>query len=66
MCGIAGLITSPAKPLPISELSDRINAMQAALVHRGPDHQANELAHCWPIRDPPTPIFQVDRRAATK
>ena len=44
MCGIAGLITSPAKPLPISELSDRINAMQAALVHRGPDHQAIYLS----------------------
>ena len=40
MCGIAGLISNPKKPLPKEQLSARINAMQAALEHRGPDHQA--------------------------
>lgn len=39
MCGIAGLITSPVKPLTKDDLTDRINAMQTALLHRGPNHQ---------------------------
>ena len=39
MCGIAGLITSPVKPLTKNDLTDRINAMQTALLHRGPNHQ---------------------------
>lgn len=44
MCGIAGLISSPSKPLPKIDLTDRINAMQAALMHRGPNHQAIYLS----------------------
>ncbi len=39
MCGIAGYISDAAQPLPAPQIASRVNAMQAALVHRGPDHQ---------------------------